>query len=236
MSTVSFINKNGVVTITLNRNENVGRQTTMAPRNYNHNGKNVFYPKDTESGGTWCSVAENGTVLTLLNGGIEQHSSKAFYRKSRGLVVLDLISNVSPKDSWNELNLTHIEPFTLILYQAQKLYQLIWDGVVKRKIMLDETKNHIWSSVILNNQEMREKRASSFFDFLQETPTYSATEIMNFHKRFKEFHSQDNKILSDRDNVKMLSITQVIVDKNRGVMRYYDLLNEKKALSTFIHN
>lgn len=236
MSTVSFINKNGIVTITLNRNEKVGRQISIAPRNYNHNGNNVFYPKDTESGGTWCSVAENGTVLTLLNGGNEQHSGKAFYRKSRGLVVLDLISNISPKDSWDKLNLIHIEPFTLILYQSQKLYQLIWDGIGKRKIMLDETKNHIWTSVILNNEEMRGKRVDCFFDFLQENPIYSATEIMNFHKRFRESHSQDNKILSDEDKVKVLSITQVIVDKNRGVIRYYDLLNEKKSLSTFIHN
>ncbi|OXA89538.1 NRDE family protein [Flavobacterium hercynium] len=236
MSTVSFVNKNGVVTITLNRNEKVSRSTAIAPRNYNHNGKNVFYPKDVKSGGTWCSVAENGTVLVLLNGGNKCHLRRPFYRKSRGLVVLDLISKSSPKDSWNEINLSDIEPFTLILYQAQKLYKLIWDGVGKRKIMLDETKNHIWSSATLQNEDIIEKKINYFFDFLEENPIYSASEIMHLHNQYKDFYCQDNLILSEEDTVKMVSITQVIVDKNRGVIRYYDVLNEKKALCTFSHN
>jgi uncharacterized protein with NRDE domain len=67
-------------------------------KNYTVNGKNVIYPKDPKAGGTWYVVDENGTVLVLLNGAEEKHTIKLSYRKSRGLIVLDIIGNVSPRD------------------------------------------------------------------------------------------------------------------------------------------
>ena len=38
----------------------------------------------------------------------------------------------SPKDFWTQINLENIEPLTLVLYQEEKLYELIWDGFVKQ--------------------------------------------------------------------------------------------------------
>jgi uncharacterized protein with NRDE domain len=58
--------------------------------------KNVIYPKDPKAG-TWYVVDEKGTVLVLLNGANEKHVAGLNYRKSRGLIVLDIIGNVSPR-------------------------------------------------------------------------------------------------------------------------------------------
>jgi uncharacterized protein with NRDE domain len=75
----------------------VTRPSAIAPKTI-VNGKNVIYPKDPKAGGTWYVVDENGTVLVLLNGAEEKHTIKLSYRKSRGLIVLDIIGNVSPRD------------------------------------------------------------------------------------------------------------------------------------------
>jgi uncharacterized protein with NRDE domain len=72
--------------------------------------QDVIYPKDPKAGGTWYVVDENGTVLVLLNGAEEKHTIKLSYRKSRGLIVLDIIGNVSPRDFWNTIDLDGIEP------------------------------------------------------------------------------------------------------------------------------
>ena len=131
--------------ITSNRDEQVIRPNAIAPKNYNQNGKNVIYPKDPKAGGTWFAVNADKTVLVLLNGGFVKHEMAFSYRKSRGLIALDIIYSDSPKDFWTQINLENIEPFTLVLYQEEKLYELVLDGFSKKMTKLDETKNHIWS-------------------------------------------------------------------------------------------
>jgi hypothetical protein len=38
------------------------------------------------------------------------------------LIVLDIIGNVSPRDFWNTIDLDNIEPFTIVLFQEQDLF------------------------------------------------------------------------------------------------------------------
>ena len=122
MCTVSFVNVNNKIIITSNRDEKIIRPSAIPPKNYNINGKNVIFPKDPKAGGTWYVVDEKGTVLVLLNGADEKHQVEPLYRKSRGLIVLELISENSPKDFWNKIDLENIEPFTLVLFQENQLF------------------------------------------------------------------------------------------------------------------
>jgi hypothetical protein len=39
---------------------------------------------------------------------------------------LELISSFSPLQEWKNIDLQNIEPFTLVLFENQKLYQLHW--------------------------------------------------------------------------------------------------------------
>ena len=75
------------------------------PKNYLINNKNIIFPKDAKAGGTWFAASESGTILVLLNGAKEKHQVQLSYRKSRGQIVLDIISSFSPKDIWNEIDL-----------------------------------------------------------------------------------------------------------------------------------
>jgi hypothetical protein len=234
MCTVSFVNNNGVVMITSNRDEKVIRPGAIVPRNYKQNGKNIMYPKDSKAGGTWFAMDENGTVLVLLNGGITKHISTSSYRKSRGLIALDIIANDSPKDFWKEIDLDSIEPFTLVLYQEKTLYELIWDGFVKRKTKLDETQNHIWSSVTLYSDEIRKERSDWFFDFLKDKKEISPLDMLDFHRNTHSDDTQNGLIINRENTMKTLSVTQTVMEQNKGVMKYYDLVKTEDFSTSFI--
>src|SRR6478672_10980817 len=123
MCTVSFVNANGKIIITSNRDEKTLRPGAIEPKNYLINNRKIIFPKDKKAGGTWYAVNENSTILVLLNGAEERHQLKSHYRKSRGLIVLDLISSKSVVQTWKFIGLENIEPFTLVVFEDERLYQ-----------------------------------------------------------------------------------------------------------------
>lgn len=220
--------------ITSNRDEKVLRPNAIEPRNYLINNKNIIFPKDAKAGGTWFAVDENGTILVLLNGANEKHQVQSPYRKSRGLIVLDIISSTSPKDFWQEINLQKIEPFTLVLYQNQELFQLRWDGIQKETTELDIAKNHIWSSVTLYPKEIRENRFNWFHSFLVSKPSVSEKEMYHFHRYTKEENQENGLVINRNNEMKTLSITQSVIEKNKVAILYYDLIAQKEIETSFI--
>ncbi|WP_310378495.1 NRDE family protein [Flavobacterium sp.] len=234
MCTVSFVSTNGKIIITSNRDEKVIRPSAIPPKNYVVNGKNIIFPKDPKAGGTWFVVDAQGTIIVLLNGATEKHDVKLPYRKSRGLIVLDVISSNSPKDFWQEIELENIEPFTLVLFQNSKLYQLRWNGIEKEKITLDSNKNYVWSSSTLYPKEVREKRAKWFETFLETNPEISETKMLYFH-RYTQEENQENGLVINRNNeMKTLSITQTVVEQNKVVILHSDLTANMDFETTFI--
>ena len=61
----------------------------------------MLLPTDTEKGGTWIGLHEKGHLLVLLNGGFEMHQRLERYRKSRGLIVKDLLDKEDPLKEWH---------------------------------------------------------------------------------------------------------------------------------------
>ncbi|WP_269237583.1 NRDE family protein [Flavobacterium flavigenum] len=235
MCTVSFINNNQTVIITSNRDEKVIRPNAIPPGNYICGDKNIIYPKDPKAGGTWFAADANGTILVLLNGGIIKHEVQFLYRKSRGVIALDIIGSNSPIHFWHQINLEDIEPFTVVLYQDKKLYELIWDGILKRTKLLDETQNYIWSSVTLYSDEIRKKRSGWFAKFLKDKKEISPLDMMHFHKN-TEGDDCENGLIINRENVlKTVSITQVSIQQNKSVIEYHDLLAAQNFSTAFIN-
>jgi len=225
---------NGKVVISSNRDETVQRPNAIEPRNYLLNNKNIIFPKDPKAGGTWFAVDENGTVLVLLNGANEKHKHLPPYRKSRGLIVLDMISSESPIDFWTAIDLDDIEPFTIVLYQNTELYQLRWDGVEKETAQLDSNNNHVWSSTTLYHKDIREIRSDWFYAFLESNPNASQEEMLYFH-RYTEEENQENGLVINRNEVlKTLSITQAVLEENKVAILHYDLIANKDFETSFI--
>jgi uncharacterized protein with NRDE domain len=234
MCTVSFVFSNGKAILTHNRDEKIARPSAIEPKSYLVNNKNIIFPKDPKAGGTWYAITEDATVLVLLNGADEKHQLKPSYRKSRGLIVLDIISSNSPIEEWKTIDLLNIEPFTLVLFQDSKLYQLRWNEIEKSTINLDVTQNHIWSSSTLYPKDIREKRANWFHTFLDTKPEVDATEMFNFHRYTEEKNQENGLVINRNDLMKTLSITQTVIDQNKVVLSHYDLQQQKDFTNTFI--
>ena len=234
MCTVSFVCTNDAIIITSNRDEKIIRPSAIPPKNYTLNGKNIIYPKDPKAGGSWSVVDENGTVLVLLNGADEKHEVHLPYHKSRGLIVLEMISSTSPKEFWNEIDLENIEPFTLVLFQEKQLFQLRWNGVEKSTVVLEIDENYIWSSSTLYSKDIREQRSNWFYSFLDANPEITEEKMLHFH-RYTETDNNEHGLVINRNNeLKTLSITQAIIEKNKVVLRHLDLIANEEYSKTFI--
>ena len=234
MCTVSFVCTNDAIIITSNRDEKIIRPSAIPPKNYTLNGKNIIYPKDPKAGGSWYVVDENGTVLVLLNGADEKHEVHLPYHKSRGLIVLEMISSTSPKEFWNEIDLENIEPFTLVLFQEKQLFQLRWNGVEKSTVVLEIDENYIWSSSTLYSKDIREQRSNWFYSFLDANPEITEEKMLHFH-RYTETDNNEHGLVINRNNeLKTLSITQAIIEKNKVVLRHLDLIANEEYSKTFI--
>ena len=234
MCTVSFVNANGKIIITSNRDEKTLRPNAIEPQNYLVNNKKIIFPKDKKAGGTWFAIDEHSTILVLLNGADEKHILKESYRKSRGLIVLELISSESAIAEWKSIDLENIEPFTLVLFENQKLYQLQWNEIEKHTIELDTNQSHIWSSSTLYSKEIREKRANWFYTFLDTKPEVNSDELFNFHRYTEEENTEHGLVINRNDSLKTLSITQAVVEKNKVSIHYNDLIAERDFSNTFI--
>ena len=222
MCTVTYIpTKEGCI-ITSNRDEKITRERALPPTEYYIEEKKIIFPKDPKAGGTWIAHSET-KIVVLLNGAQEKHIPKSNYRKSRGLVVLELISVENSLQYWESVDLTDIEPFTIILFENNKLVQLQWNEVEKTEEVIDEKQFHIWSSSTLYFKEIREQRKTWFHYFMQSKSNPTGEEILHFHQ-FTESENKDFGLQINRNNVlKTISITQCQVTQNNIEMRYLDL-------------
>ncbi len=234
MCTVSFVASNDQTIITSNRDEKVLRESALEPKNYLINNKNIIFPKDTKAGGTWFAVSDEGTVVVLLNGASEKHQLKANYRKSRGLVVLDLIATYSPILEWESIDLYGIEPFTIVLFQDEKLYQLRWNEIQKETIFLDATQNHIWSSSTLYDAEIRQKRGNWFLDFTATKVNLEPEDLFHFHRYTEDQNQEHGLVINRGDVLKTVSITQTVIEQNKVEILYSDLIAKKEFSNLFI--
>ena len=233
MCTVSVVSTKNKIIITSNRDEKTIRPA-IEPKNYLINNKNIIFPKDPKAGGTWYAISEEGKIIVLLNGAEEKHEVQSNYKRSRGLVVLDLISSESILKAWNNYDFEDIEPFTLVCFENNKLTQLRWNGTSKEILDLDYTKPHIWSSSTLYPKEIREKRADWFAQYLSENTEISEKKMFDFHRNTESDNQQNGLVINRNDEMKTLSITQAVIENNKISISYHDLIEEKDFSTTFI--
>lgn len=229
MCTVTYFPLKNKFVLTSNRDEKPNRSAQEI-----HREKGVFYPKDATKNGTWFAVSEYGNAIILLNGAFENHSVKKEFRKSRGLIVLDLIAEEDIFKSIKLIDLENIEPFTLVIFQENQLAEFRWDGTEKHFKMLDNNRPYIWSSATLYDATAQEKRKEIFKEFLQ-NETISEANILDFHHQKTD--DLENGITIKRQNtIQTISTTQVII-ADEIALKHYDRLNlSSKTEKIFLKN
>lgn len=233
MCTVSFVKTPKQVILTSNRDEHVSRPVSIEPKVYELNGQKVIFPKDPKAGGSWFAVQASGTVAILLNGAAEKHIVQGNYTRSRGLVLLDVIGTASPLLAWEVLELSGVEPFTIVLYHANRLYQLRWDASKKETTELSTAQAHIWSSSTLYPAEVRAERASWFYRFLQEQPLVGPDVIRHFHLNTNPEDKQNGLIINRHEQMKTFSVTQCVLTDGVPSVFHVDLLQGKQFPISF---
>ncbi len=223
MCTVIFIPGNNEVFFSSLRDESPKRPSAAKPAISELNGVSFLSPKDPMAGGTWVGVNNTGNVIVLLNGGFENHQRKNYYRKSRGIIVSELLVSEMPVVEWNLIDLENIEPFTLIVWSDNNLFQLVWDGMERHRIRLDETLSHIWSSSTLYNEDAKAKREELFQNWIAMNPPVSKLSLLNF---FKSYVDNENGFMINRSEItKTLSFSFIEISQRNAAMSYYDFSN-----------
>jgi hypothetical protein len=170
------------------------------------------------------------TAMREEPGSAYAHERKASYCKSRGLVFLDIMDNIRPLHTFLKAPLSGIEPFTLLLWQQNSLYECRWDAREKKHCLpLKNYRPYIWSSSTLYDEEIRKKRELWFVKWLNAHPVPTKEEILDFH-RFAGIGDKKNDLFMNRDGkVFTVSITNLEIGAERGTVHYTDTLSEQKT-------
>lgn len=228
MCTVTYLPGKDGILLTSNRDEKQYRSLALIPHSYsNHLGK-VMYPRDPDGGGTWIAVHENRNAIVFLNGGFEGHQPNPPYRRSRGLILLDLLACERPSLAFKDLSLNDVEPFTAVIWDASELLTCVWDGNDKHRVHMDPAEPHIWSSSTLYTHQVREKRASWFEGWLAKGNEYALDNIMDFHRFGGEGDAHNDLLMNRAGKVFTVSITGLEISTDKASMVYHDLREEKK--------
>lgn len=229
MCTVSLFFNGEDTLVTSTRDEHRKRRRASSPQWHHYEGTELYFPKDPQGGGSWIAFNRVGQWGVVLNGAFENHPHQGPYRKSRGLILLDLLSSGEPVANWHELNLDNIEPFTLIL-GGQEAYEMRWDGQEKYAKELNRGEAHIWSSATLYSPKIQAWRKERFDAFLHQEANPGPDQVLAFHATPQG--DTENGLVIDRANgVKTVSVTQILFASNQGEMRYKDLMQPESQLS-----
>lgn len=236
MCTVSFYKNEDQVIITSNRDENNKRPLALPPREITLEQSTVYGPIDPLHNGTWFAVSQRGSVYVLLNGADQKHKPMPPFKRSRGLVLLDIAAGLNLEEKWNSIDLDEIENFTIVAYVKGKMALLRWDGKEKSFQYLDENKPHIWSSSTLYDEITIKKREEWFNDFLAENNIIvGSNEIINFHINTNKDDTDNGLIIKRSNDILTKNVTQVVIESNRFTLEHWDLItNEKSKIEKLI--
>lgn len=227
MCTVSYIVQGRDKYFTSNRDENKLRPAAAMPQSITRKGENITFPRDPHAGGTWFAVTQRGTIAILLNGAFEKHIPVYPYRKSRGLLLLEMVAEESVHEFFEQYDLTRIEPFTIILFSNDRLFEFRWDSSRKFSKELATDKNHIWLSATLYDAAAMNKREELFRNFTATHPLLNGGLIRNFHS---DNHGDDqNGFIINQDNgIQTQSITQAVIKEDQLFLIHQDLISREQ--------
>lgn len=233
MCTVTFIPESvsGFI-LTSNRDEAPNR-STVPPEIYEVENVSMLFPKDELAGGTWFGVSDRKRLICLLNGGFTAHQRAESYRKSRGVVVTDLLASENAVVAIEDYDFDGIEPFTIIMIDwgaGYCLYELVWDGA-DAHFSEKPWAPHIWSSSLLYSEAIKNKRELWFSEFIFNNLRPTEADLLEFHKTAGDGNPESDVIM-DRGFVKTKSITQYMKLRENS-LRYEDLQTKEITESNF---
>ena len=229
MCTVTFLplGENEFI-LTSSRDVPFAREKADSPKKTMEDGVELTYPKDGKAGGSWIGTSSKNRLICLLNGGYKNHIIKESYRKSRGIIVKDLLKANAISETLTQIDLDDIEPFTLVIVDwndGLELFEFVWTGEKKHLINIPQIP-HIWSSSTLYDDSVKKLRQDWFQDWNSKNYNYSKEQIINFHKT-AGVGNPETDILMKRQKGGTVSITSISRTENKLHLIYEDMFTHK---------
>ena len=218
--------------LTNNRDESLARAKAIPPKKYHINSKQIFFPKDTQAGGTWMATSNDFTIC-LLNGAFENHIHKPPYRQSRGQVILDFFKFDTVDDFISNYSFDNIQNFTLIIVHHKeflKICEFRWDGTELHYTSKNPQETHIWSSATLYSQEIRTQREHWFANFREQNPNFTREKVVNFHLHGGTGNTHNDMQMNRDGKLITQCIFQVVKQHQYLSFSFHDLLSEQELL------
>lgn len=161
MCTLTFIPAEDGFLVGMNRDELLTRAPALPPQVFTQDGTEIVYPRES-SGGTWIGCNDQGNLLALLNWNDNKFPYLGEKRKTRGLVIPELIgkSDLSTTDSqYRYMSLDGVLPFRLVgvFWRERTINEWRWDGATKQKIQFPWARKHWFSSSLSDSSAEKER-------------------------------------------------------------------------------
>jgi len=226
MCTVTYIAQpGGNFILTSNRDENAARSPQHLTLT-EYGDVPLIFPRDTAAGGSWIAASASNRVVCLLNGAFMKHRHTPPYKKSRGLMVMEFFTYPSASVFFEKYDLDGMEPFTLVVVDDGRLYELRWDGQQSYIKPLDAAGKYIWSSATLYPPEIQKWRYGWFRDWLKNRRDFSLDAIQHLHRTGGAGDTENGFVMNRHGKVQTVSITNLVKSDVSIEMIYDDLLRQ----------
>lgn len=231
MCTVTYIpyKKHGFV-LTSSRDERQERLSEADITEKTIENTTFLYPKDPVSKGTWFGCSSKGIVGCLLNGAFDRYERKPPYRKSRGLILLEILESFGSKKMLVPEFLGNIEPFTVVLVkhfsEDRYVQEFRWDGDKIHTLTIDSETPHLWASAALFDPSHIEEKKANFVQLMSKNAQVTPDDLLTMHQD-KKISGQPYYPHFSHLQGGMVNITQVTCEKDQFLLKHLDVSNNK---------
>lgn len=235
MSTITYLPYKDKIYITCNRDDRPSKHDALAPSVKNFPSGKILYPQNGLTGGTWIGIHNNGNAMAMVQGAYAPHIRKDSYRTNRGIIFLDIFDSDNPVKKFNEVDLTDIEPFSLVVWLKQNgtLWEMRWDEYEKFVTSLPADMPHMWSSATLFDEAMMERRRKWFDEWRLSQEMITGEGIRWFHEHGGDGFERMNLNINN-GATHTLSITGIEISEDRSVMYYHDLKTGEHTINGWL--
>jgi hypothetical protein len=143
MCTVTIVPHETGVRVMCNRDERRSRPAALPPQVHDLGEHLAAFPVDPRGGGSWIGVNDAGVVVTLLNVSGRSRSSREEPKRSRGLIVREVLQSRSlahALEAIDGLDASRFEMFRLVVMHRSTAIDATSDGlrtVIRRQMPVD---------------------------------------------------------------------------------------------------